>query len=57
MSLNRKETETSMTYALRGISLFLSAACVIVNPQHLLFLERIFKKSSDTDFCLKITIL
>lgn len=47
-----------MTYALPGISLVLSAACVIAKPQHLLFLERFFfKKSSDTDFCLKIIIL
>lgn len=46
-----------MAYSLPGISLVLSAACVIAKPQHLLFLERFFKKSSDADFCLKIIIL
>lgn len=45
-----------MAYSLPGISLVLSAACVIAKPQHLLFLE-FFKRSSDTDFCLKIIIL
>lgn len=37
-----------MTYALPGISLVLSAACVIAKPQHLLFLERFFLRKAVT---------